>query len=269
MNFLRTFMCCLGLVFLLPNICISQDWSRLRPLHSTCDDIKQVLKVATCKPSDNTYDLREERVRITFSNARCDNAWEKLWNVPPGTVLSVERSLKKPIPLKDFHIDENKYEKAFTDFTDETILSSKDEGIEFSVINGKVKRITYTPTPKDDHLLCPNATRSSKKLNTGNFLPWFDRYGDMPFRKEKAHLDSFARELLESGPGAKAHIVVYAGPRQRKGVAKYHATRAKYYLVKKHGIVGEHIRATTGRRGDRLEVELYILPANVIRLKSH
>jgi hypothetical protein len=248
-----------GLVFCLPNVSISQEWRGIRPLHSTCDDIKRILNVTTCEPGDNTYDLGDERILVTFSKTRCDKAWQKFWNVPPLTVMSIERSLRKLIPLGDFHIDENKYEKVFTDFTDQVMLTSKDEGIQFSVIKGEVNRITYTPTPKDDYLLCPNSPKPSKDLKTGNFLPWFDKYEDIPFSREKESLDYFARELALYGPGWKGYIVVY-GP--LKSETRERAERVRNYLVKKRGIDGKRIQAIAGGRREKLEVELYILPPN-------
>src|SRR6266436_10437236 len=76
---------------------MAQEWRGLRPMHSSCEDVKRALGVATCEPPDGIYDLGTERVRIAFSKAPCEKAWQKLWNVPPGTVLIIERYLRKPI----------------------------------------------------------------------------------------------------------------------------------------------------------------------------
>jgi hypothetical protein len=138
MNSIRIILVCVAIVLGLLSAPTAQEWRGLRPLHSTCKDVKRILRVTTCEPPDNIYDLGDERVRIIFSKSPCEKAWQKQWNTPPGTVMSIERFLRKRIPIADFHIDESKYKKIFTDFTDEVIYVSEEEGMSFSVINEEV-----------------------------------------------------------------------------------------------------------------------------------
>jgi len=159
MNYIKIILACVAIVLGLLGIPSAQEWQGLKPLHSTCEDVKRILRVTTCEPPDNIYDLGNERVRIIFSKSPCQKASQKWCNVPPGTVMSIERFLRKRIPLADFRLDEKKYKKIFTDFTDEVIYVSEEEGMSFSVINEEVYIIEYLPAPKDKHLLCPKLSK--------------------------------------------------------------------------------------------------------------
>ena len=130
-----------------------RDWRGLRPMHSNCDDVKRVLGVTTCKPPDGEYDMGTERVKIVFSSVKCDRAWQKNWNVPTGTVLSIERHFRKPIPLSEFDVDLSKFGRISTD-SDLLIYSGAEEGIEMWVVGNEIRDLYYEPIPSDKTLLC-------------------------------------------------------------------------------------------------------------------
>jgi hypothetical protein len=179
MNHRLTLMAAVSILLFLQQVSTAQEWRGIRPMRSTCEDVKRILNTKSCQPPDNTYDLDDEKVKITFTNSRCHKAFQRAWNVPIGTVIYVERLLKRPIPIKDFEIDENNYERVLTDFTDQTILVSEIDGLSFSLINGLVNRVTYMPKRQDHTLQCGESPTPAEELHANIFVPWFDRYGNM------------------------------------------------------------------------------------------
>lgn len=171
---LLVFLCC-GAV----TAQVERGFRGIVPMHSTCEDVKRILGIKTCEPTANTYDLGDERVEIEFSKQHCEKAYLKHWNVPPGTVVSILRRLKKRIPLKDFRPDVSKCKKSVTDEVNQVIYSCEEEGIDFWESNGMVSLIDYTPTPKDDYLLCPcppepPQVKTSGQLVLVQTLSWAD-----------------------------------------------------------------------------------------------
>lgn len=242
---------------------VAQGYRGIVPLHSTCEDVKRILGVSSCKPPDNTYDLVDERVRITFSKRRCEKAWQKFWNVPPGTVLSVERFLKKPVRIDNLKLDLTKYEKMFTDSLNEVVYKNYNDGIEFRAVSESVVWFAYTPTPKDNHRLCRNKPESQLGKNQIS-LPrfWFDRYGDLPFSEEQKRLKNLAHELQEYPPTTQVWIVTYADLRAFKHRARTRAGRAKAYLVRTWAIAPSRIKTIDGGKHEKFEVVIYIVPVN-------
>jgi hypothetical protein len=84
-------------------------------------------------------------------------------------------------------------------------------------------------------------------------------YGNIRFRDEKAMLDRWAsRFRLE--PGNSIYILVYAGRHTCVGEAEARATRAKSYLVKRHGIGADRVIWKVGGFRERLSVDLWLWP---------
>jgi hypothetical protein len=130
----------------LPTLVVAQGWRGIVPMKSNCEDVKKVLGVGTCAPlTGSVFESDDERVEITFTKQLCHWAYGKYWHVPVGTVLLIERRLKKRIPLAEFKVNENKCEKVRTDWLDEVIYSCDEGSVEYDTINGKVAYIYYKP----------------------------------------------------------------------------------------------------------------------------
>lgn len=88
--------------------------------------------------------------------------------------------------------------------------------------------------------------------------PWsslFDRYGDMPFSKEKERLDNFAVRLQQE-PGTQGYIIVFNGQLKR-------AQRDREYLVNKRGIDSNRLVILEGgtRKNPKEEsIDLWLKP---------
>ncbi|HEX7313401.1 MAG TPA: hypothetical protein VF297_05745 [Pyrinomonadaceae bacterium] len=82
-----------------------------------------------------------------------------------------------------------------------------------------------------------------------------DEYGNIKFEDEKARLDNFAIELLNS-PEFVGYIVGYGGRRSRRGEAARRIARAKRYIVTVRGVPAERIVTIDGGYREDLTVEL-------------
>ena len=153
-----TLMCCTLIVSAFT--AQAREWRGIIPMKSTCDDVKRILNVTTCDPPEETYDLGNEKVRISFSKSRCFKAYQKLWDVPVGTVIIIERHLKKPIAMSELGIDSTKYKITTTDVVNLNIYSSEDDGLWFYAFNDRVQDIYYRPTKEDQLLQCPSRGKS-------------------------------------------------------------------------------------------------------------
>ena len=199
--------------------------------------------------------IGEEIVKVIVSKHQCDEASGTRWKVGVGRVLLVERTFRKPILLGELQLNDRNYERVINDFRDETILISKAEGVELSIIGGKVNRIIYGPTAKDQDLACDSRSRGADR-----FIPWFDKYGNISFDHEKRRLDNFAKQLIEHGSSSIGQVVVYPSPVTKRATAQKRAQRARSYLIRTSGLGRNRILARIGRPRGTSETELYILP---------
>jgi len=105
---------------------------------------------------------------------------------------------------------------------------------------------------------------TSKKVEinslTEGVMP-FDTYGDISFEDEKARLDNFAIQVLNS-PDELGAIMVFAGNPTYRGEAQYRLQRAKDYLVKVRGIDPARLITTDGGYRPGATTILYLIYKN-------
>ena len=156
----------MSVILALPVVTFSQEWHGIVLLKSTCDEVKRALQVDRCEPPKSTYEMQGETVTVFFTlppfqtDCPCKSQG---WNVPPGTVDSITRTLNEPLPLSQFNVNSDKWSKTFTDFRDEIIYGNGDQGLLLNVIRGQVKLITYYPAAKNEHFRCSSSDREPKK----------------------------------------------------------------------------------------------------------
>jgi hypothetical protein len=261
-----------GLCFILATFSISlaKEWRGIVPLHSTCEDAKRILGIDKCETG--TYFLKDKTLAsifIWFSEYPCHPKWpSESYSVPPGriTAITVIPSLNHYPKISDLGIDESKFEK--TEIYDQPgyfTYFNKEEGFCFYLTpSGEVTDLSYTPSSKDDYLRCPSS-KSRSKDDDGNFPSTIvDKYGDLPFDKEKERLKEFASALQQNWPDAKGYIIVYAGRRARIGEAQERAERARAYLVNTLKIAADRIVTIDGGYNEVLTVDLYIRPRGAV-----
>jgi hypothetical protein len=213
-------------------------------------------------PNGITYDLKNERVNVGYSNGGCENSQAE-WNVPSGTVTSIIIYLQTKLTLSDLGIDLNRFEKFINPHNPDSVYyNNNEQGISFGTKpTGEVVVIEYFPAAKDSHLRCPGFSPTRLTSDEMQYYK-FDEYSNLPLSDEKARLDNFAIHLRKE-PQFKGYIIVYAGPRARPGEAQARAKRAKDYLVNIRAIVAERVVTIDGGRRIESGVQLYALPMGV------
>jgi len=172
----KTLTAFVWLLFAAASVCSAKEWHGIVPLHSRCDDVKRILKVAECGSS---YDTDEGRVYITYSKNRCADGW----NVPPGTVLTISVNPKAAQRLNELGLDLAKYKKEVSyDSPNFVSYSNEEEGVSITVTpDQKVSSIFYYEAAKDRDLRYPESfARRPVESNgdpQGTFK--FDEYGDL------------------------------------------------------------------------------------------
>lgn len=232
----------------------AEGWRGIVPLHSTCEDAKRLLGITKCETG--SYDFRDERAFIWFSEKPCADGW----NVPSGTVTSIEVFPKKKLQLATLNIDERKLKKeAGQSAADAVRYIDENEGLIITVCpDGEVKSIAYIPAAKDNHLRYPNSlTDQSTTGGDPHSIIKFDEYGNLAINEEHKRLDDFAL-MLQNEPNTQGFIIAYAGRRARAGEAQVRAERAKNYLVNTRNIESARIVTVDGGYREELTVELFV-----------
>lgn len=75
---------------------LGQDWRKIIPMQTTCEEVKVILKVNYCSAPDSQYKFPKLTVYVVVS------AGQNKEKVPAGTVTRMLVSLRNLTPLKDF-----------------------------------------------------------------------------------------------------------------------------------------------------------------------
>src|SRR5258705_9611540 len=120
------------------------------------------------QPKGMTYDLKNERVNIVYSNGNCAKGWPYGWNVRPGTVIGITIH-QQPMPkLAALPIDIGKSKK-YVDRSGVIHYNNDDEGLSVAVDPNEyeVRVIEYYPAASEAHLRCPEAAERERHIANG------------------------------------------------------------------------------------------------------
>jgi len=243
------------------DVALAQSWHGLRPLESTCDDVKRELGVDKCNFPESVYDLKEETVTVRFVTCPCAiRCYDSTrgWNVPRGTLLSIRRNFPNPRPVSEseFDISADKWSSFETDMIGHRVYSSDKDNISLSVLNGDLLTVSYDPDfEKHKDKRC--RTKCRAPVFGGVKDIWLLGYGDVDIKVEEARLDRFANELKEHGKGVLGYIVAFDGCLQ-KGQAAARAKRAKKYLVSIKGIDPRQVIILNGGQRETIDFLLHV-----------
>ncbi len=236
-----------------------QGWRGIVPLHSTREEVERLIGPPMTE-NGLTYDLKNERVNVIYSDGACAKGQPSEWNVPAGTVVGIIIYPQTKLLLYDLNISLNGFKKHVNPHNQDSIYyNNEEDGISIGTTpNGEVTVIQYLPAAKDSYLRCPNSPVKQPSLEAHKF----DEYVNLPFRDERARLDNLANYLKER-PELIGYIIAYAGRQAREGEAKARAERAKNYLVNERGIDSIRVISIDGGYREKLMFELYALPRDV------
>ena len=241
-----------------------KGWKDLVPLRSTRRDVEARLGPPMAG-GQSLYQTNEATIYVGYSDGPCEKGWPYGWNVDKDTVVSIVVSPKEPVMFADLKIDKNKYlESRDSHINTRMLYANNGEGITLVVdeVTGRVKSFTYHPTDSQQKLQCPDA---SSRLPVGHTqtdpISRFDLYGDVSADLERERLDAVAGEMRRRRE-ADAYLIAYAGKSAHKGEAGARAACARDYLIKKHHIQADRIRAIDGGYRETFEVEVYVEEAD-------
>lgn len=243
--------------------CLGQEWRGIELLRSTCDNVKQVLKVEKCEYPKSQYDLPDEIVTVTYSSCPCPSFCSEpyeAWNVPRGTVLSIRREIRNPSPPLEFDVHSPRWSKTYTDMIGHIVLFDRERGITLSTIDGNLASIIYSPAPgKSEQFRCPKCSTGvvpSKVQNAPS--SWIIAYGDISFSEEKTFLDKFGVQLSQKLHNSKGYIVVYSDCSAASETIQKRAQSARDYVVSTYGIPSSEIVIIDGGKLAALDIQLHI-----------
>jgi hypothetical protein len=262
MRLSRRYIICACGILLIVGIVQAQGWRGIVPLHSKREDVERAIG-SPMKPRGTTYDLKNERVTIVYSDGSCVNSPSSEWNVPRDTVITIIRYPQTKLMLADLGIDLSKYEKSSNPHNPDSIdYTSKEEGVGVGArSNGEVVVVQYFPAATDSYLRCPGSSRPQLSYDEMEYYK-FDEYSNISFSEEKARLANFAT-YLQRKPEMKGYITIYAKRGTHSGETKAQAERVKNYVVNECGIERERVITIDGGYREKKMVELYILPRDV------
>lgn len=137
----------------------AREWRGIVPLQSTREDVRKILgKPDREYHSNDDYDMDDALVSVLYAQEYCSGPPRYYWGsygVSPGTVLSISVRFYKGIPLAKFKIPNmDKLRKGEPDSISTVDYFDGEQGIEYSVQDGKVQAVEYGPSAADAYLRC-------------------------------------------------------------------------------------------------------------------
>jgi hypothetical protein len=249
---------CLILVVAAANVSAQGGgWRGIVPLHSSCEDVKQILGITECK--NRTYDVNDFKVSILFSDGSCTSGWK----VSAGTVITLDVHSKVPQQFSDLQLESSQYRKVMSAHLPGLIRYENEERGESITVSseGFVTEYFYGPSTKDMSLRCQPQQNSSKPSHTGSIK--FDEYGMISRSEEEARLNDFAFQLRASDKTVSGYILVYGGSVTSVNEAHERGAKAKMYLVSR-GVDATRLVVVDGGPRNESTVELFLTTQGTI-----
>lgn len=261
---LITFISCLILVS--PAASQERGWRGIVPLHSTQEDVERLIGPPV-KPGGITYDLKDERVNVTYSAVPCAQGWPYGWNVQSGTVTNITVFFKQDVRLADLRFDLSK----FTKFINPNIRSdihytNNDEGFSITTADlddqrgEKVISYEFFSAATDRHMMCPEAAAREQEIVSGHsaYVPPVLSYSEVSPQEERRHLESLVEQLRKYPLDSQIYIIGYGGRESCPNEGLLHADQAKDCL-QKLGVSAQRIITIDGGHKAAVWNEMYIV----------
>jgi len=137
-----------------------QDLPKIVPLKSTRAEVDRLLGPAKGSYAVS-YQIKEGGLFIEYSSGPC-RAGEGGWNVPKDVVISFSFSPKHKKRVASFRLDPKKVRKVIDQHVPQVYYYINDEdGITYTIQEGRVDSIDYDPPKKYDGLYCGVHTKNN------------------------------------------------------------------------------------------------------------
>lgn len=151
---LKLFAGLLFLIFLVSDV-RAKEWRGIVPLKSTKADVERLLG----RPNQlGRYEIKNERVSISYSEGPCGGRYEGLARVNceclvvKDTVLKIAVTLESPVKISKLGVDKEKYQRTpFHAYQSTATYSDFSEGVVYTIreSDDTVTSIDYLPSVKD------------------------------------------------------------------------------------------------------------------------
>ena len=242
----------------------AKDWRGILPLHSTREDVERLLG-----PPQNPgwiYVLEDGEVRIVFPAGSARPMCPA--KIVDGTVLMIEVTPKPGLLVRDLDLQRGfrKFNPTQWKETEYEGFINEEDGLVIRANKGTVDLMVYFASSTDmprcpDYYGYDHESFVAVPMTCGR-LNKFDEYGEQPFEDEKARLDNFAIQILNT-PELNGHVIVYAGRKATVAQAQIHANRIKNYLLSVREIDPTRLTVVDGGHREEFAVQLYVIPAGV------
>ena len=243
----------------------AKDWRGILPMHSTRADVERLLGSPITVHGQSGHSLRDAEVSIVYAQKKSPGITDCL-SVAEDTVLAIRVTPSANLSLKDLNFDESRFRQfnpAQISQTEYQGFINEEEGLVIRVRKGIVQEMVYVASAMD-RPRCPgfySDLESFVRLPAIACALRFDGYGYVEFEDEKARLDNFAIQILNTGPESNGHVIVYAGRKATVAEAQLRANRIKDYLLNVREIDPKRLTVVDGGHQEEFMVELYIVPA--------
>jgi hypothetical protein len=127
----------------------AQGWKGIKPLHSTCDDVKRALNVDKCTSPMSEYNVLGFRVIVFFSENKDCKKDPRGWRITPSMVTSVVVHPDEEMLPSALGLDLSKYQR----WEDGEIVGvehyeSRKEGVMVDLYQGFVQTVYVSPPCK-------------------------------------------------------------------------------------------------------------------------
>ncbi len=239
----------------------AQGFRGIVPLKSNCEDVKRILQVEKCTFPQSIYRLEDFNVVVNFTTDKPRKKAKICFKVPARLVSSLTVSYHKPFPLSEFEYEVKYIEGPFGDINT-TIYGDKEKGVEVFTINSQVSYVGYIPTEMEYQKL----SYPCKSPDAGDDIElpsdWFDRYWNLPPKKEKARMRDITPVIKETEENfqrsIQVYLVYYYNRKNDKKSGFEQANRAKKYL-EIYGINPKKIKIINGGKEDKSEIVIYLV----------
>jgi hypothetical protein len=139
-----------------PNNSQGSGWRGIVPLHSTRNEVDKLLgPPSEIRSSSAVYHTNNETVTMFYSNGAPCGTKSSSWRVQRDTVIAIDVTPRRSLPLTQFHLDEAKYrKKSGGDRPEDIYYVNEEKGEVLRVFKGEVLDLHYGPTSRDTHLQC-------------------------------------------------------------------------------------------------------------------
>ena len=249
----ETLLACIATTASLTVSLQSDGWRGIVPLRSSRTQVEQVLgRFGTrCK----CYSTETETVRVKYASGPCKGDLAG-WNVPQGTVLSLQIYPKNPMSFSEMRVAKEEFVKTVDDATF-THYGNGEKGLRYSVSwDGTLESIWYGPSVKDNNLRCAGFPPTDGGVTA------YTPYHEFPYKTVddiKSRIGDFGIRLVEDRK-FKGYVIVYrTGDKKTNPIARL-MTTTKKYLIRKLNVDARAVEVIDGGFRERPTVELFLIP---------